>query len=313
MILILINYKNYKSRKANKLNAVESIPDYKISLDTMVLRVKLTDEQRDFIFDRFYYDFHRSKHYRYSLYFKEMGFTLQLSPKINLLHSYFNATITLHRKFFRRDYIPHSIIDILKYIDWSVVRLDIAFDYRNSKQDSLLFKHHGSLKEASYENETYYVGNHKSQKKSHTLVNYDRNLKEIKRNTGIEHEYNNRLEARFKFKMVDMKLNHMDHTMIYKQLKRYLFISQIDKLFTNGYRKNRIRKIQHNYKQLKLYEYKEAAIIKKLIKDQREPLEEFYKLNIVNLFGFMEYQEIYSIESGILEETTELIGAVSHG
>ncbi|PSL41158.1 hypothetical protein B0H99_103294 [Planomicrobium soli] len=305
MINIVVSFKNYKRRKSNKLNTTNNNIDKKVSIDTMILRVKLTDEQKEFIYDRFYYGFHRSKHYRYSLYFEEMGFTLQLSPKKSVLHSYFNGTITLHRKFFQREYIPHSIIDILTSIDWSIVRIDIAFDYKTSKQDSLLFKHHGNSKDASYENETYYIGNHKSQKKSHTLVNYDRNIKEIKRGTGIEHEYGNRLETRFKFKMADMKLNNMNQELIYNQLKKYLFLSNIDQLNTNGYRKNRIRKMQHKYKQLTLYDKKEAATIKELIKASREPLEEIYKLNITNLFSFIEYKEVYVIESAILKEAIE--------
>lgn len=313
MIDIVINFKNYRSSKANKLKSNNNETDKKVSIDTIILRVKLTDEQKEFIYDRFYYGFHRSKHYRYSLYFDEMGFTLQLSPKKSVLHSYFNATITLHRKFFQRDYIPHSIIDILTFIDWSIVRLDIAFDYKISKQNSLLFKHHGNLKDASYENETYYVGNHKSQKKSHTLVNYDRNIKEIKRGTGIHHEYSNRLETRFKFKMADMKLSNMNHNLIHNKLKKYLFLSDIDQLNTIGYRKNRIRKMQHNYKQLDTYDKKEAATIRKLIKTQREPLEEIYKSNITNLFDFMNYKETYLIKLATLEVATELIGMVNHG
>lgn len=278
----------------------------------MVLRVKLTDEQKEFIYDRFYYSFHKSKHYRYSLYYEEMGFVLQLSPKNSLLHSHFNAKITLHRKFFQRNYIPHSIIDILTFIDWSVVRLDIAFDYKTSKQDGILFKHHGLLKEASYSNETYYIGNHKSQKKSHTLVNYDRNIKELKRNSGIHHEYGNRVETRFRFKMADMKLNSMNQEIIYSKLKRYLFISDINKVDADGYRKRRIRKLQHNYKQLKAYGDNEVKAIRKLFKAEREPLEEIYKSNVTQLFDFMNYKETYSIEVIVKKELVR-IGVVANG
>ncbi|RLQ92113.1 hypothetical protein [Planomicrobium sp. Y74] len=313
MVCILVNFKNYRSRKDKRVKTSDNHIDKIVSIDTLVLRVKLTDEQKEFLYDRFYYDFHRSKYYRYSLYFEDMGFTLQLSPKKNELHKYFNATLTLHRKFFQRDYIPHSIIDILNFIDWSIVRLDIAFDYNNSKQDSLLFKHHGNLKDASYENETYYIGNHKSQKKSHTLVNYDRNLKEIKRNTGIDHDYSNRLETRFKFNMAAMKLNNMNHDLIYTQLNRYLFIADISSVNTDGYRKNRIRKLQHNYKQIKQFDTKEAKEIRRLINAQREPLVDIYKSKKSSLFDFMNYKESYINESIVNDDLSCSIGATKHG
>ncbi len=294
--MIIIRPNRKLKIKSNQLKQYEQETDYTIGLDTIVMRTKLTDEQKQFIYDRFYYSFHRSKHYRYALYINTIGFVLQLSPLEPKKHAYFNASIALNPKFFKQDYIPHSIIDVLTTIDWKVTRMDIAFDYKAPKQDSLLFKHNGKMKDNNFK-DSYYVGAYSKDRKNHRIVNYDRNLKEESRNNEITHKFSNRLETRFNFTMKEMPLNDLKHAVILNELSRYLFISSIDHTQFDGWTKNRLRKLQNNYEQYKAQKAKEQRKLRKMIKQSREPLEAIYEANMDNLFDFMTYKESYSIEA----------------
>lgn len=260
----------------------------KISIDTMHLIKLLPEEEKQFIYDRF--DFRRgNKYYRHTLHFDEIGVRINLSPRKAECHKNFNATIHLHKEFFTSE-IPDSIMEIISQIDWSVRRLDISYDFKTDKQDSILFKHDKRLKDSHYGNETYYVGFDKDEpdvKKKRSIIHYDRNVKMKKRNLPIIHQYGNRMEPRLIFPMKDMKLHNMNHSLITKELKRMRFVSSIKDLKVDGWQKNRIRKMQHNYEQFQSYPLKEQRAIRTVLKENREPLEHYYNANKAELFSFL--------------------------
>ena len=271
------------------ININVSNPKYQLSIDTLYLIKKLTNEEKQFIHDRL--EFCRaSKYYRHTLHFADIGVRFNLSPKKEELHTNFNAQIQLHKEFFTSD-IPDSIMEIITQIDWSVTRLDLSYDFKTDMKDSILFKHDKRLKDSGkhYSNETYYIGSYHvedGQKQKKSIIHYDRNVKNRKRNSPITHLYGNRLEPRLKFAMKDMKLASMNHELIMKELMRYRFISDIDSMKdTNGWQKNRIRKMQQDYNQFLSYSAKEQRAIRKTFKANREPIDEYYAEHVEHLFS----------------------------
>lgn len=262
--------------------------EFEIGLDTMHLIAKLTKEEMQSIYDNF--DFKRSnRNYRHTIHLSDYDMRINLSPKKQECHRYFNATIHLHKGFFTSD-IPDSLMEIIQSIDWSVNRLDIFYDFKTDKQDSILFKHHKRLKDSHYGNETYYVGFDKDEpddKRKKSIIHYDRNVKMKKYNLPIIHEYGNRLEPRLKFAMKDMKLHSMNHELIMKELKRYRFISDINAINTKKWNKNYLYSMQHDYNQFLSYPLKKQRAIRKVLKDNREPLEQYYDRHRAELFSFL--------------------------
>lgn len=113
-----------------------------------------------------------------------------------------------------------------------------------------------------------------------------------KRNMPIVYEYSNRLEPRLKFAMKDMKLHSMNHKLIMKELKRYRFITDTNAMNIDRWRKNRIRKMQQNYKRFLLYSAKEQREIRKALKDNRGPLEQYYNAHRAKLFNFLATNQV---------------------
>ncbi|KAA0940153.1 hypothetical protein FQ087_22095 [Sporosarcina sp. ANT_H38] len=266
--------------------------DYETGIDTCYLMCKLSPKDKEFIYERYYNVYQRTAGYRHSLFLNDIGFTMHLSPIDPKFHCHFNATLKIHRLFFTSA-IPIEIIEILNHIDWRIIRLDIFYDFKTRVLDSLLFKHHKTLFDSGklYENETFYVGNYNSKRRGHILAHYDRQIKEQKRDTGIVHQFPNRMETRFKFTLKEMPIHNIQHGVILKQMKRYLFISDIEQLNTDKWRRNRIRKLQYNFGLFSTYPEKEQKKIRELLKLEREPLEVMYAANAHELFNFMDYDK----------------------
>lgn len=264
---------------------------YQINIDTIVLRAKLTHQQIDSIFDYFHYNYRPSKKYWYNAYLKEYGLSIQIHPKEPTLHVHFNTTITLTPSFFSAEYIPYSILDILKMLPFSVTRMDIATDFPYQYADNvLLFKHHGNAKEFIYRNESKYVGSKTARFKA---VSYDRNQKEKSRGNNINHIYSNRIETRLRFKMNEQPINNINHDLISEQLAKVIYIPSIDNLKLDGWTKNTLRKIHNDSSLLKQFTDRQRRDLRKYVKISRTPLDEIYKANIDTIYQFLTYKEYH--------------------
>lgn len=278
------NLSKLKSKNINDFN-------YKINIDTIVLRAKLTDEQIDYIFDHFYYHYKRTKKYRYNLFLKQYGISIQISPIEPTLHAHFNTTITLTPAFFNLNYIPHSIVDVLKTLPFSITRLDIATDFPYQYANNVLhLKNHGNQKDFIYRNESKYVGSKASRFKA---ISYDRNKKEQAKNSNIVHAFtfNNRLETRLRFKMNEQPINAINHDLIEQQLAKVIYIPSITALKLDGWSKNSLLKIHDNYDLFKALKQNDKKNLKQYLQLNRAPLDAIYSANIDTIYQFLTYRE----------------------
>lgn len=267
----------------------------------MHLIVKLTKPQQEYILSRF--DLKRSnKNYYKTLHLPNLDMHINMNPKKLECYSNFNATIHLHKGFFKRKELPESVKEILREIKWKINRLDISFDFYTDKQKSLLFKHDKRLVNCHYGNETYYIGFDKknTEKRIRDLtIHYDRNCKLIKNNQPAKFLFSNRVEPRMRFPMKDMELKNIDHELVKKKINRIRFISNIQALEITKWQKNKLYKMQHNYEQFLSYTANEQRKLRKLIKESSEPLSTYYSDNIDDLFS------VFSFLHETAEERTE--------
>lgn len=287
----------------------------KTSIDTMVLQAKLTNEQMDSVFDYIHHGYYNDKRYRYNLHIADYGFNIHLLPHNPLWK--FNAKITLQTNFFTQKYVPHSLIDILHLLDWSVTSIDIAFDFHTAIEDSIAFTHHGNVKVNQLTDEnghsSTYTGAFNPKRKNNQSIHYDRNQKEISLNFesgGYNHVLSNRYEVRLSFKMDELPLHNIDHHLIMKQLKKYIFISSIAKMDTEGKTKRKFRKIAEAPEKLNGYYKDKRSMLKKIAKMHREPLEVYYEIaKNDNLYDFLKIKPypatVYDFRA--LEHNEELL------
>lgn len=288
-LLLNIDLTQSALKKIKSLDA--SSLDYQISIDTIVLRAKLDDEQLDTIFDYFMYHYKQSKKYHYNLnLIKQYGIMIQILPTEPMYHKHFNTTITLTPLFFQLDYIPHSIIDLLTELPLSIVRMDIATDFTTEYKDNVcLLKYHAKQTEFLYKSETKYMGKRQSKL---SAISYDRNQKARARKLNIQYSNSNRVEARLRFKMHEQMLPFINHTTIRERLSKIMYIHSIDDLHEiDGYSKNRLKKLHNNNSYLKKFGVNEQKKIKSYLKLKRVPLEQLYQQHQQKLFSFMQKRE----------------------
>lgn len=289
--MINIKTKKLKLNTKPKVDIEEGI-DAQVSIDTMNLKAKLSHQEIDWIFNYLYYGYYSDDEYEYNLHIKELGFSLSINPKNPFLHTYFNARIILQAKFFKAEYMPYSILEIINTLNWRIRRLDIAFDFKGDKSNTLLYKWHGNQTETHYST-TDYIGNPKNPKKKLSLASYDRNEKEKARGNNITHDYPIRLETRFYFPLKDNQTIHkLDHTYILQRLQqRVLFIRDLSALDINKWTFNRLKELQEENKTIKKYKKNVQKQLKKLIKDNRTEIEMIYLYEKDRLFEAFTYRE----------------------
>ena len=251
----------YKKKPTQKpLKIYES----KTSIDTVKIKAKATKEQIEAIFDLIYTGYYPSKYYEYNFHLKNIGFSLHINPLPKEKESNFNIAATLQTEFFQADYIPHSLIDILTSIDWRIRWLEIAFDYAEPYANSFVYKHHGLVK--------------------HYKLSDDN-----------RHIYSNRFEAKLRFPLFgekSMPLNNISHDLIIKQLKRYIFIVDLDRdMQIDGRTKRIFHGLQQDYDNINRYDTKRKAELKAIAYEHRQPIETVYTNHVDELFSFLTYRE----------------------
>lgn len=281
--LTQLNIENESEAAINEIDA-------QLNIDTILLRATLSHEEIEWISNYFDWScFYPSDDYKYNLHLKQLGFTLSLIPTN---YRNFNARIILQTKFFKLEYMPYSILDIINTLDWKIRRLDIAFDFKGDKSNTLLFRSHGNQKEVHYES-TDYIGNPKNPKKKLSLASYDRNEKEKARCNNITHEYPTRLETRFFFKLKENQTIHtLNQIYILQQLqKKVLFIHDLSALSINKWTFNRLKDLQEENENIKKYKKNVQKQLRKLIKDNRTQVEMIYLYQKERLFEAFTYRE----------------------
>ncbi len=264
--------------------------DCRLSVDTMYLTAKLSEEERSYIYDRFRFDKNSPKyHWRYRQNKTiGLGFSLYTVPNNPYTNRHYNFAIQLQRGITTSDYMPYSLAEIINEIDWNIKRVDLAFDLRILPEKSLVVKHHGNVQfEYKDEWDTEYLGKFKS-KSASKLAFYDRNDKELDLGSTTKHEYNNRFEVRIFPASNDetMKFHAMQDDFILKHLTKYIIIPDIDALPTSKPNKKKLDRIKADYDHLKMFDKKKQKELKDLTKAHRIPLEQIYLASKDKLFQF---------------------------
>lgn len=273
----------------------------KVSIDTIKIKADATKEQIGAIFDLIYTGYHPTSYYEYNLHLKNIGFSLHINPLPEEKRSNFNIAITLQTAFFQADYIPHSIIDILASIDWRIRWLDLAFDYVEPYANSFVYKHHGLVKHRKLSDDnnhtSFNLGSPTKEQRNHRQINYDRNEKEISKgiSDGSRHAYSNRFEAKLRFPLFgekSMPLNDISHDLIINQLKRYIFIVDLEEdMQIDGRTKRIFHGLQKDYDNINRYDTKRKAELKAIAYEHRQPIETVYTSHMDELFNFLTYRE----------------------
>lgn len=222
----------------------------------------------------------------------------------------FDIKIVLQTIFFQSAYIPHSIIDILQSLPLSITGLDISFDYRTSNANSFTYKHNGNIKHQQLVDEhghkSLYMGAFNPRRKNNRSIMYDRNEKEYSRDMSSHdrHIYSNRFEVKLKWKIGEQLLNDISHQQITDELKKRIFIVDIDEMDTNGHIKRKFKFINEDYDRLtSYYKANDRRKLRVIAKANRQPLEDIYNDNIHHLFSSLKYQDSYEIQAPTNKKT----------
>jgi hypothetical protein len=262
--------------------------DVHISIDTMYLVAYLTDEQKEFLYDRIVFQKNNKFKDQYFHYSQEINnIVIKTTPRKSFTNAHYN-TMIIFKKDTSHMYIPYSIREILQF-DWQYKRLDLAFDFNTEFNKRAIIKHHGNI---AFDNSnkdwnTDYM--HALKSKTETKVAcYDRNEKERSNNTEVIHTHPTRFEVRLFHKLNKFNsIHNIDHGWIENKLSKYIFIPDIESLPLNRWRKRDLYKIQSDYDYLKTLDKSKQKEIKQTCKANRVPLEQIYLHNKDNLFSFL--------------------------
>lgn len=261
--------------------------DCNLTIDTIHLVAKLDEKQRQYIYDRF--AFNKNKlgyHWHYSHDATPLGYTIHALPTNTYTGTHYNHMLQLQRQVTAGDSAPTSLKEIIKAIDWNIRRIDLAYDFKTDKSESMIFKHRANIQtETKDEWDTEYTTKLKTRAVSR-VASYDRNIKEHKNNTNIVHDYHNRYEIRLYPASNDtsMKLHSMSDDFIIKHLSKYIIIPNIDALPTRKWNKNYLFRIKDDYNYIKTLPAKKQKELKGVAKHDRVPLESLYLQNKDKLF-----------------------------
>ena len=277
------------------------IYDSKVTVDTIKLKFKASREQIDSIFDHINYGYYPDNNYEYNLHMKDIGFSLHINPLPVERRSNFTIAITLQTAYFEADYIPHSIVDILTSLDWRVRWFDVAFDYAEPYANSFVYKHHGLVKHYKLTDDNNHtsinLGSPTVEQRNHRVISYSRNEKEFSKGISDSNRYSftNRFEAKLRFPLYGEKslpLNDIGHDLIIKQLKRYIFIPNLEHdMQIDGRTKRIYQGLQQDYDNINRYDTKRKAELKAIAYSFRQPIEEVYTSHLDDLFKFLTYRE----------------------
>jgi len=282
----------------------------------MYLKARLDSKELKYIYERFGKGYYGNESYEKMFHLSSVGFTMMLHPQFT---TKYNAVLKLQTKFFTADYVPSSIMEILNEFNWGATLMHVAFDFSTSFSNSINYKWNTNLGHTRYPGApckedingvSYNLGtlDVKYKNKRETSINYDRNKKEEA--LGISqyhrHLYSNRIETRLVFKMDELPLHNLDHSIVYERLQKYLFVSDVQT--DDGYLQRRLQIIRDHPEKLggkhKQYTAKQKKEMRTLALDQREPLEQYYMDNANKLFAF--------INPGTVQDTSKDIRVLVH-
>lgn len=295
----IINKK--RPTELKKIHVYES----RCQLDTIRLKGSFSNEEIDSIFDNITYGYYKDKAYYYNIHMPNIGFTMHVHPIDATWTSNFNCAITLQTNFFIAEYIPHSIVTILKSLDWRVRCIDVAFDYKESYENSFVYKHHGLVKHRILSDDnnhtSFNLGSPTVEQRNHRQISYNRNEKEISKgiSDGSRHKFATRFEAKLRFEMKDdaknLPLNsilHERNDRITKQLSKYIFIVDLENdMKIDGRTKRIFQGLRETYDNIIRYDTNRKKELKAIAFEYRQPIEVIFMESIDRLFDFLTYKE----------------------
>jgi len=304
-----------KLHKKKPIQQPVKIYDSKVTVDTIKLKFKASKQQIDSIFDHINYGYYSSNDYEYNFHMKDIGFSMHINPLPVEKRSNFTVAITLQTAFFKADYLPHSIVDILTSYNFRIRGLDIAFDYAEPYAHSFVYKHHGLVKHYKLTDDNNHtsinLGSPTVEQRNHRVISYSRNEKEYSKgiSESNRHSFSNRFEVKLRFPMKnskdtskELRLNDINQNAILKQLKRHIFIPNLENdLQLDGRTKRIFYGLQQDYSNINRYDTKRKAELKAIAYSFRQPIEEVYTSHITDLFSFLTYREHQGTMSTTME------------
>lgn len=269
--------------------------DVKVTVDTIHLTAKLSNKEEETLYEGF--NFTKNKkgfHWHYTQKdTRKLGFVIHARPTNTFTCSHYNHMIQMQKQIISSVYVPSSLDTVIKTINWQIKRMDIAFDFKCSKEQSVIIKHHGNaqFEAANEEWNTEYLGKLSTRSEA-KLANYDRNKKEAERETGITHEYSNRFEVRLfaASNNPSMQLHNLQDDFIIKHLKKYKIIVNIDELPVKKVIKRWLYNLQKDPDFMKKLNDKKKKELKAAIEAHKVPLDQLYLANKAKLLPFLAEQ-----------------------
>lgn len=259
-----------------------------ISLDTIWLVGKLSWLDREELLNSFKFISNKEKYFFQHAHFNpELGLSILINPEHQ---KHYNVCLKLQNKLIEKP-LPSVIKDIIVKYNWMVRRFDIAYDIPLPLELSYSIQHHGNIKNYNRKEweTTLYIGDIRKRWNS-ISIHYDRNEKERSLKSNKTYEKFNRFELRIrptlsdrgKFFLEDLVKGNVEK--ILKQMARYSFIPSILQVKSTVKDRNIIKKVSENYSYLKELKPKDARRIRKIIKENKMPLDVLFLTNREKMF-----------------------------
>jgi hypothetical protein len=268
--------------------------EVQLSVDTLVLVGLLEKNEIEYIHDCF------------SLEYNNRDFAFDYS----LLANNFRVFTGLRNHFCRNKHynsmivipktpsapLPSSLVEIINMTKWIPKRIDLAFDFSEETKKHCFLQRYGNSKlddgDGEFEGGMYFGKLTNNRSKCKALL-YDRNSKERDyKQSNIRYINSTRLEFRMNNDLkIHPSIHELNDDYIIKELGKYNFIQNVHELPVTKRDKNRLIKAMASAKEYEKqwakFDKNEVRRIKKVLKENRVPLEDIYKEKRENLLSYL--------------------------
>lgn len=282
---------------------------YKIGFDTIHINAKLDKSQLDYLKGYGYIKLQPNERFEYAI--KLPHVYIKLFPRFPSRN--FNAIIQLqqasnnvHKKLFK------AIFAMLTPDNYTIRRLDIAYDFMCNTKNSFTLARHGLQARQNYDNGNW-TGKTANTRKTCTTSNYKRSVKyQDKHNIKTTFKYDNRFEVRLYFNKKDaMRFDNINDDLIISRLGKEIFIPDTTLMDLNERELDLIKlSKQHGHEHIlkeRLTQYQRTKF-RKMIKNSpfRADLAHYYLCNKEKLLNFNEIHNDSPINTDAIEHFMDL-------
>ncbi|GGG15507.1 hypothetical protein [Paenibacillus aceti] len=196
-----------------------------VSVDTLCLVSKLNSSQISEVYNHIdFTQWNGNKVWKHCIYNKEEGYYIYFIPRGGngkWLGKHYNIMILLQKEALLNK--PAIIEYLIRASEWTIKRLDIAFDYYESIDRSFLLRS-GKSKFKPYKGTSnyYYYGDRNSKK----ICHYDKKNQLLERkNIVIDEDVLTRFEVRLRPKLKDRHLINGDFGWVQNELSTIKFVA----------------------------------------------------------------------------------------